>query len=237
MQPRLPFVELTTGANPIGTVIWLHGLGADGWDFVPLVKELPLPEGMALRFIFPHAPHMPVTINGGHVMPAWYDIKLVDIVREPDMQGIRQSHAMIEELIAYENARGVATNRIVLAGFSQGGAITLHTGTRHAQRLAGLIALSTYLADSPSLVNEASAANRDVPILMVHGTRDPIVPHARGAESAKTLRDAGYNVRFDEYPMEHSVCMEEIESIAAYLHRWLGAGVASGQPKSSIILT
>jgi phospholipase/carboxylesterase len=236
MNPKLSFVEVCTGANPVGTVILMHGLGDQGWSYVPMVQHLQL--DFAVRFICPDAPMQPVTINGGHVMPAWYDIKMVDIVREPDSKGIRESQAGIEELIAYENSRGIPSERIVLAGFSQGGAITLHAGTRHSRRLAGLIALSTYLPMPELLAIEASPANRDVPIAMAHGTQDPVVPFGRGEESAEHLRAAGYRVDFERYPMEHSICMEELEWMSVLLRKWLGGKAsASTERRSSIILT
>ncbi len=230
MTQLLPFVELVTGPNPKGSVIWLHGLGADGWDFVSLVKELYLPATLPLRFIFPHAPEIPVTINGGHVMPAWYDISMVDIVRQPDAIGIKRSQAAIEDLIAHEHSRGMTSDKITIAGFSQGGAITLQTGLRYKERLAGLIALSTYLPMAETLANEASAANKTVPILMVHGSRDPIVPFARGEESCAAMNAQGYKIQFESYPMEHSVCIEEIESIALFLRRTYGIDSSLPEP-------
>src|SRR5690242_6376106 len=172
----LPHVELVTGADPTGTVIWMHGLGADGWDFVPIVRELPLPEDMALRFVFPHAPVRPVTINNGMEMRAWYDIAMNDIARVPDEAGIRASQALVEDLIDRETDRGMDPNRIVLAGFSQGGVIALQVGLRHRAPLAGIVALSTYLALEESLDAQATATNRNIPILMAHGTQDPVIP-------------------------------------------------------------
>ncbi len=192
----LPHVELATGAEPVGTVIWMHGLGADGWDFVPIVRELPLPDDLPLRFIFPHAPERPVTINNGFVMRAWYDIAMNDIARLPDEGGIRESQAAIERLIARERARGVEASRIVLAGFSQGGAIALQAGLRHADRLAGIVALSTYLALQDSLDGEASAANRATPIFMAHGTQDPSCPWRSPSRPRRALRARGYDVEW-----------------------------------------
>jgi phospholipase/carboxylesterase len=210
-------VELATGAEPAGTVIWMHGLGADGWDFVPIVRELPLPGDLALRFIFPHAPERPVTINNGFVMRAWYDIAMNDIARLPDEEGIRESQAAVERLVARERDRGIESSRIVLAGFSQGGAIALQAGLRHANRLGGIVALSTYLALEDSLDAEASAANRATPILMAHGTEDPIVPLKLAQSSCKRLLELGYVVEWHEYEMPHSVCPEEIDAIGAWL--------------------
>lgn len=230
----LPLVEIATGDEPRASVIWLHGLGADGWDFVPLVRELPLPDGLALRFVFPHAPERPVTINNGYAMRAWYDIAMNDIARLPDERGIRESQAAIERLIRRERDRGIDAARIVLAGFSQGGAIALQTGLRHADRLAGVIALSTYLALEDSLGAEASAANRATPIFMAHGTQDPIIPLPLAESSAAVLRARGYDLEWHTYPMPHAVCAEEVEAIAAFLARVLGAERASA--RSSILL-
>jgi Predicted esterase len=213
----LEHVEITTGTNPAGTVIWMHGLGADGWDFVPIVKELGLPENLALRFIFPHAPMRPVTLNDGHVMRAWYDIAKTELQRMTDEKGIRESQKQIEAFIARERERGIASDKIVLAGFSQGGAIALQTGLRHAEPLAGILALSTYLALAGSLAAEAAAANKSMPIFMAHGTEDPVVPIELAETSRDTLKSHGYNVRWADYPMPHSVCMEEVSAIGEWL--------------------
>ncbi|HTS85597.1 MAG TPA: dienelactone hydrolase family protein [Usitatibacter sp.] len=231
MKP-LEFVELSTGADPAGTVIWMHGLGADGWDFVPIVRELPFPGDAALRFIFPHAPVRPVTINNGMQMRAWYDIAQMDLARVPDEGGIRESQALVEQLIASEKARGVDASRIVLAGFSQGGVIALQTGLRYPERFAGIVALSTYLALESSLEREASAANRRTPILMVHGTQDPVIPIQLGDASQQALKARGYDVEWETYPMPHAVCAEEVELIGDFLSRALGGAPA----KSSILL-
>ena len=231
MKP-LEFVELATGSNPAGTVIWMHGLGADGWDFVPIVRELPLPEGLALRFIFPHAPMRSVTINNGATMRAWYDISQMDLARVPDEGGIRESQALVEQLIASEKARGVEASRIVLAGFSQGGVIALQTGLRHAERLAGIVALSTYLALEDSLDREASAANKRTPILMVHGTQDPVIPLQLADTSQRALVSRGYDLEWQAFPMPHAVCAEEVELIGDFLTHAFGAGPA----RSSILL-
>jgi phospholipase/carboxylesterase len=228
----LEFVELVTGADPAGTVIWMHGLGADGWDFVPIVRELPLPEGLALRFIFPHAPMRPVTINNGMTMRAWYDISQMDIARVPDEGGIRESQGLVEQLIAKEKARGVDASRIVLAGFSQGGVIALQTGLRHAERIAGIVALSTYLALEQSLDREASASNKRTPILMVHGTQDPVIPLQLADASQRALVARGYDLEWQTYPMPHAVCAEEVEQVGDFLTRAFGAGPA----RSSILL-
>jgi phospholipase/carboxylesterase len=230
----LPHVELATGADPKGTVIWLHGLGADGWDFVPLVHELPLPEDLPLRFIFPHAPVRPVTINNGYEMRAWYDIAMSDIARLPDEGGIRESQQMIEQLIARERRRGIESRHIVLAGFSQGGAIALQAGLRHRDRLGGIMALSTYLPLQDSLDAEAAPANRSTPIFMGHGTQDQVVPLLLADSSAKALKSHGYEVEWHTWPMPHSVCAEEVQAAADFLARIYGTG--SSTARSSILL-
>jgi phospholipase/carboxylesterase len=233
----LEHIELATGAEPQGTVIWLHGLGADGWDFVPIVRELPLPEGLQLRFIFPHAPVRPVTINNNYEMRAWYDIKMQDISRVPDEAGIRESQAHVESLIAREAQRGIPAEKIVLAGFSQGGAITLQAGLRHSARLAGLAALSTYLPLEESLDKEASAANKRTPIFMAHGSQDPVIPVQLADASRRTLEGLGYHVEWQVWPMPHSVCAEEVEALGEFLARVLGGGASrdDDEPRSSII--
>ena len=234
MQP-LSLIELATGADPVATVIWMHGLGADGWDFVPIVRELPLPEELQLRFIFPHAPVRPVTINGGMAMRAWYDIAMTDLARLPDERGIRESQQAVEALIRRERERGIPAARVVLAGFSQGGAIALQAGLRHAERLGGVVALSTYLALEDSFAAEASAANRDIPILMAHGTQDEVIPVRLAEASRNALKARGYDVEWHSWPMPHSVCAEEVEAVAAFLVRVLGGAQAPAQ-RTSIIL-
>ncbi len=229
----LPHVELATGADPRGTVIWLHGLGADGWDFVPIVRELPLPEDLALRFIFPHAPVRPVTINNGQQMRAWYDIAMSDIARLPDERGIRDSQKAVEALIARERERGIDSTRILLAGFSQGGAIALQAGLRHAGKLGGIAALSTYLTLESSLDAEAAAVNRATPIFMAHGTQDPVVPITLAQEAVAALRARGYAVDWRTYPMPHSVHPQEVEDLAGFFARVFGAQQAA---PSSILL-
>lgn len=210
-------LELNTGAEPKGSVIWMHGLGADCWDFVPVVKELGLPADLPLRFIFPQAPSRPITINNGYVMPGWYDISMAELERKADEAGIRESQGLINELIAREVSRGIRTDKIILAGFSQGGAIALQAGLRHPQELAGIVALSTYLTLQDSLAAEKSAANARIPILMAHGTQDPVVPLALARSSRAKLEEQGYKVEWREYPMQHSVSMEEIEEIGQWL--------------------
>ena len=234
MKP-LELIELATGAEPKGTVIWMHGLGADGWDFVPIVRELPLPQDLHLRFIFPHAPERPVTINNGHEMRAWYDITMNDISRVPDEAGIRESQASIEALIAREEKRGVSADRIVLAGFSQGGAIALQAGLRHRERLAGIVALSTYLPLEDSLDREAAAANKGTPIFMAHGTQDPVIPVPLAEASKRALEQRGYDVAWQTWPMPHSVCAEEVEELGGFFIRAYG-GSRDDEPRSSTIL-
>jgi phospholipase/carboxylesterase len=221
MTELLQCVEVQTSPSPGATVILLHGLGADGYDFVPVVRELEAHGAPAARYVFPHAPTMPVTINGGYVMRAWYDILGADLVRREDEKGIRASQAMVEALVEREVERGVPRARIVLAGFSQGGAITLHTGLRQPQALAGLIALSCYLPLADSFAREAAPASMAVPVFMAHGTQDPVVPLARGAASRDALKAAGYAVEWHDYPMPHSVSAEEIRDIAAFMQRVL----------------
>ena len=217
----LETLELETGPRPTAAVIWLHGLGADGYDFEPIVPELDLPAAPAVRFVFPHAPMRPITINGGAVMRGWYDVLSLEGVRREDDTGVRASQASVEELIAREAARGVPAARLVLAGFSQGGAIALQTALRHPERLAGIMALSTYLPLASTLAAEANPANRDVPIFMAHGRDDSLIQVERAAISREALRAAGYKIEWHEYAMEHAVCREEIEHIGAWLRRIL----------------
>lgn len=210
-------VVLTPNTTPVATVIWLHGLGADGFDFVPIVDELRLPATLPVRFIFPHATPRPVTINNGYVMRAWYDIKGFGPERAEDDAGIRESEGVVKRYIEQEIAAGIPASKIVIAGFSQGGAIALQTGVRYQQRLAGVMALSTYLPLRASVAAEASAANRDVPILMCHGVHDPVVPAQMGEASRDALQGLGYRIEWHTYPMEHSVCMEEVVEISKWL--------------------
>ncbi len=217
-------LEIIAGSGtPDSAVIWLHGLGADGHDFAPIVPELNLPPSACIRFIFPHAPMLPVTINGGYVMPAWYDVKSLDLRQEEDDAGIRASQRLLETLIRREVERGIAPSRIVLAGFSQGGAIALHTGLRHASALAGVLALSTYLPLPHAAMAEASPANARLPLFMAHGTADSVIPLAQGATSRDFLQQMGHPVAWHEYPMAHSVCPQEIADIGAWLARILSA--------------
>jgi phospholipase/carboxylesterase len=215
-------VTLEPDSSANAAVIWLHGLGADGYDFVPIVDELRLPASLAVRFIFPHARARPVTINNGYVMRAWYDIKGINREAAEDEAGIRESAAIVNDSIAREADRGVTPNRIVLAGFSQGGAIALHAGLRHTGTLAGIMALSTYLPLSASVAREVSEANRATSILMCHGTQDGVVPIQLGEMSRDQLLALGYAIEWRAYPMQHSVCMEEVADIS----RWLQSRLA-----------
>ena len=220
MSEYLETIEIETAPNPTATVIWMHGLGADGNDFAPMVPELRLSSAPAIRFMFPHAPMIPVTINNGYVMRAWYDVSYGDLEgksRQADEKGVRASQAEIEKLIAREVARGIRANKIVIAGFSQGGAIALHTGLRHAAPLAGIMALSTYLPAPHTLPAEAAPANRDIALFYAHGSDDQVIPIAMAETSRQTLSAAGYAVDWHEYPMQHSVCLEEIRDISAWL--------------------
>jgi phospholipase/carboxylesterase len=212
----LECIERQTGPNPDAAVIWLHGLGADGNDFVPIVNEMRLPPSLAIRFVFPHAPVRPVTLNNGFRMRAWYDLAAGDVTNRADVAGVRESQAQIEALIAREKTRGVAARRIVLAGFSQGGVIAIHTGVRHAESLAGIVALSTYVVQPDKLAAEGAPANRDIPIFMAHGTYDPMIRPEWGDASRQSLVAAGYKVEWHTYPMPHSVVMEEVDAIKAF---------------------
>lgn len=217
----LESIQIDTGPNPTVSVIWLHGLGADGNDFVPIVRELDLTGCPPIRFVFPHAPTMPVTINNGYVMRAWYDILGMDLVQREDEIGLRRSQKMVEHLIAQEKSRGIPSERIILAGFSQGCAMTLQTGLRHPEKLAGLLCLSGYLPLHATLPAERHDANHHTPIFLAHGRGDPIVPIDRAEKSRDALQSLGYNVEWHAYPMQHEVCMEEIDDISAWFKRVL----------------
>jgi len=216
----LETLEIETAPSPRAAVIWMHGLGADGHDFAGIEREV-TPPGAAVRYVYPHAPMMPVTINNGYVMRAWYDVFGVAGERREDEAGVRASQERIEQLIAREKARGIPARAIVLAGFSQGGAMALHTALRHPERLAGVMALSCFLPVARSVATEASAANRGVPIFMAHGIADDLIPVARARTARDTLTGLGYEVEWHEYPMAHSLCPQEIEDIAAWLQRTL----------------
>ena len=220
MTPLLETVELESAPSPRAAVVWMHGLGADGHDFVPIVPELDL-DGAAVRFVFPHAPTRPVTINGGAVMRAWYDVLGLGGERREDAAGVRASQGRIDALLARERARGIPADRLVLAGFSQGGAMALHTGLRYPERLAGIMALSCALPLADTLAAEASPANRDVPIFMAHGTHDAMIPMARARTACDALVRLGWRVEWHDYPMPHAVCPEEIADISVWLTRVL----------------
>ncbi|WP_460830876.1 alpha/beta hydrolase [Lysobacter humi (ex Lee et al. 2017)] len=223
----LDCVERETGPAPALTVLWLHGLGADGNDFAPLVPELVRREWPALRFVFPHAPVQPVTINGGMRMRSWYDIVSFDLAGRADSKGVDESVARVEALIAREVERGIPASRIVLAGFSQGGAVTLAAGLRRSEPLAGLVALSTYLplgADALARLADTSAAARRQPVFVAHGRHDPVVPFTAGQDAARRLRELGMAVDWHEYPMQHQVCLEEIDDLRRWFDGILGSG-------------
>jgi len=214
-------IEIQTGPEPTASVIWLHGLGADGSDFEPIVPALELPASLAIRFVFPNAPIMPVTINNGMQMPAWYDIRALHGANE-DEEGIRHSQEALEKLMAAEKARGIATERIVLAGFSQGGAIAFQTGLRTKEKIAGIMALSTYLPLAASLAAEKSAANQKVPILMVHGEHDEMIPLERAVRSKESIEEQGFSVNWHQFPMGHEVIMPEVQLISQWIQQVLG---------------
>jgi phospholipase/carboxylesterase len=223
MSSLLPHITLLSGRDPQYSIIWLHGLGADGTDFVPVVDEIHLPH--AVRYVFPHAPKRPVTINGGFIMPAWYDIRDDDPLSwdktgegsDQDAEGIRASALEVDKLVAQELQRGIAPSHIFLAGFSQGGAIALHAGLRAREALGGILALSTYLPLAHTLSNEASSSALSTPIFMAHGRNDPVVPYVLGKTSAEDLLERGYALEWHEYAMPHTVCMEEINAIEQWL--------------------
>jgi len=219
MTAILPHITLDSGKQPQHSIIWLHGLGADGQDFVPIAGELSLP--VAIRYIFPHAPQRPVTINGGFVMRAWYDIAASTINAQQDEEGIRASQTAVEALIAQEVARGIAPGNIFLAGFSQGGAVVLHTALRQISPLGGVLALSTYLPLAETIPLEAQAITQHTPIFIGHGRNDTVVPYALGSASRDVLLESGYAVTWHEYDMPHSVCDAELRDIEVWLTRQL----------------
>lgn len=221
MTTILPHIALDIGNSPRHSIIWLHGLGADGEDFVPLAEQMKLPA--AMHYVFPHAPKQPVTINGGFVMRAWYDIVDMDIGAAQDEAGIRASHQAVEKIIEHEKQRGIPSSRIFLAGFSQGGAIALHTGLRQAEPLGGILALSTYLPLADMLPSEISPAARTIPIFMAHGRYDPIVSFELGNLSKERLHRLGCPVEWHEYGMQHAVCQEEVDDIERWLTTRLSA--------------
>lgn len=220
-DPPLEREVVETGPAPERCVIWLHGLGADGFDFVPLVPELHLPAAPPVRFVFPHAPHQPVTVNGGYVMRAWYDIVAPDLRARQDAEGIKRSQQALIALIQEQIDQGIAAKHVVLAGFSQGGAVALYTALRYAEPLAGVLALSTYLPLADTSAAELQAGNVGVPIFMAHGDADPIVPLSAAVQSRRWLQELGLNVEWHEYAMQHSVCHEEIGHIGQWLQQVL----------------
>jgi phospholipase/carboxylesterase len=222
MPDLLDAIQVETAPNPTASVVWMHGLGADGHDFEPIVPELRLPARLSVRFVFPHAPLRPVTINQGHVMRAWYDIRALAGARREDEAGVRQSARQIEALLERERKRGVAPGRLVLAGFSQGGAMALHVGLRYPERLAGVMALSCYLPLADTLAAEAAPANRDVPIFWAHGVHDPMIPVAMAELGRQQVAALGYSIEWHQYAIPHSVSAEEIADVAGWLGRVLG---------------
>ncbi|MFZ6645407.1 alpha/beta hydrolase [Undibacterium sp. TJN25] len=223
MTKLLDTIELESGPNPSAAIIWMHGLGADANDFVPIAKELDLSGCPDIRFVFPNAPTMPVTINNGYVMRSWYDILGTDLARREDEAGLRASQASVEQLVAREISRGIPTERIILAGFSQGCAMTLQTGLRYPQKLGGLLCLSGYLPLRDLVAAERSAANQDTPIFLAHGRGDQMIQIQRAEQSRDLLAAMGYKVEWHEYMMQHSVCQEEIDDIGPWLRRVLAA--------------
>lgn len=217
MDTLLETVEHETGPNPQWSVLWLHGLGADGNDFAPIVPELVRPEWPALRFVFPHAPVRAVTLNAGVRMRAWYDIRDLDLAQRADESGVNESIAQVEALVAREAARGVPAHRLILAGFSQGGAITLAAGLLRATPFAGLVALSTYLPMHDRAAQRLANGANAQPVFMGHGTLDPVVPYAAGEASAQVLRSLGFRIDWHRYAMPHSVCLEEIRDLGDWL--------------------
>lgn len=210
-------VEINPEKTPVGAVIWLHGLGANGHDFEPIVPELRLPEEFPIRFVFPHAPERPVTINAGVVMRAWYDVIDVGPSRKINVEELLEAADSLGALIRNEVNSGLPPERIVLAGFSQGAAVALHVALRYPEKLAGVLALSTYLPTIEPVEKEASEANRDIPIMMGHGDADPMIPLALAVRTRRELTRLGYNVQWHEYPMQHGVCVQEIEDIRAWI--------------------
>lgn len=226
-MPPLPPLVRETADHPDAAVIWLHGLGADGHDFAPIVPQLGLPDDCAIRFIFPHAPEQPVTLNGGMRMPSWYDIRAIDLSRDADMDQLHRSSARIHSLMDEQRTAGIASERIVVAGFSQGGAVAFDAGLTYPHRLGGLLAMSTYLASREQL--EPSAENSSIPVVIQHGTRDPVVPEQLGRRAAETLQAWGYPVHYETYPTEHGVCQAQVTCIGRWLTDWFQVP-AGGNP-------
>lgn len=211
----LPAIEFETADDPDASVIWLHGLGADGHDFAPIVPELQLPEELAIRFIFPHAPSIPVTVNGGMVMPAWYDIREMEIDRRVDTSQLLLSVNAVNMFLEQEMERGIASRRIIIAGFSQGGAVAYHAALCQNHPLCGLLAMSTYFATADII--QLNPCNKQIPIEVHHGIHDPVVPERLGQFAVNKLKEEGYNVKYRSYPMEHGVCAEQIGDISHWI--------------------
>ena len=220
-QQLLPCVEIKPSTAPDACVIWLHGLGDSGHGFAPIVPELKLPDSMAVKFLFPHAPERPITINGGMRMRAWYDIKSLDFESRADLEGVKESAEQVEQLIKAQIESGIKAERIVLAGFSQGGVIALHLAPRFSQKLAGVMALSTYMCEPALLSSEALDVNRETPIMMAHGEQDEVVPVFMGNAAFKTLNECGFKATWQTYTMQHNVCMQELNDISAWLQKLL----------------
>jgi len=218
---ELDSIVIETNTQPDAAIIWLHGLGADGNDFVPIIDQLQLPSHYAIRFIFPHAPVRPITINQGYHMPGWYDISSMSIIDQEDIAGIRESSAILKQLCEEQEAAGIESDRIILAGFSQGGAIALHCGCRYPRPLAGIIALSTYLALPETLADEISDCAADIPVFMAHGRQDDVVAYEYGIQSMEQLDANNIEVQWHEYDMAHAVCLEEIQHIRQWLMQQL----------------
>ncbi|NLW06089.1 MAG: carboxylesterase [Pseudomonadaceae bacterium] len=216
---ELNALQIDTGPEPTHTVIWLHGLGANGHDFEPIVPEFTFAKETAIRFIFPHAPELPVTINGGMVMPAWYDILAMDIDRKVDTNQLKKSAEQVAQFIEAEIARGIPSENIVVGGFSQGGAVAYELALSYPQSLGGLFALSTYFATADTI--NLSEANRNIPVFVAHGSFDPVVAEALGQAAVKRLQAMGYQPQYQSYGMEHSLCLEEVRDMDAFLARWV----------------
>ena len=217
-QTLLPGVIINPSEKPVASVIWLHGLGADGHDFESIVPELKLPKSMAIRFIFPHAPMRPVTINGGYIMRAWFDIKEISLNAQEDEKGIYEAEKSICDLIEYEHQIGIKYEHITLAGFSQGGALALHTGLRYSKKLGSIIALSSYLPLRNKFGKEINSTNKNIPIFMAHGLNDQIIPYPIAQMSYNKLIEQNYQITFKTYPMQHHLCQQEIEDISSWLN-------------------
>jgi len=218
-ESLLPCVEIEPMQPALRSLIWLHGLGADGHDFEPIVPELGLAPELRVRVILPHAPEIPVSINGGMMMPAWYDIRDVDLANRHDEAGVRRSAEQLTQLIKRENERGVASENIVLAGFSQGGAVVAHVALRHPEKLCGLIMLSTYAVLEQTIEAERSDANQALPVFQAHGSLDPMVTPDRGQAARELLEKLGHPVEWHDYPMQHQVCLEEIQDLSTWLNK------------------